>query len=180
MQKSTLYVIDLTKKFKAIRETSKANLNEKASRSAYSKKDFFNYEVKVFDSFDDAIEFLAKFKDVERRLPKLTNATTKAKASMLLKRRYLVLTALGLKTQTTRSSERVNELMAKVKLGETFRFYDQTCYLDVTLTKRVSRDFGDVVTYHFTPVLNEATFETCLSNQTQSSKNTSQANEYST
>lgn len=94
------------------------------------------YDFRTFDSETEAQKFIESYQRVAKTLTPLTRCDSGFKASILYKKRYMILTLMGLKHHTERFSDYTIEQMKKVKIGETFRLYDQTNFILVKLVKR--------------------------------------------
>jgi hypothetical protein len=96
-------------------------------------QDLDDYDFKVFTSLESANEFLESFKS---HYSKLKDHITVKGPCLIYKRRYLVLTSMGLKLQTFRSYKK------QWTPGTVINLYDQTYFLPVKLTSIDSCEEG--------------------------------------
>lgn len=142
-----MFFIDFRKSKLEIKETTQQKI-DKIIESTNAPSDLFlKYEIRIFKNRMDAEIFLQKYRNAECKLQKLKDAKNKQKTAILYKKRYLVFTMIGEKNFTERISEYTIENMSKVKIGEKFRLYDQTNFLDVVLTGR--KNSRGIMRYEF-------------------------------
>lgn len=144
------YCIDLKKNPIKTFIAYKSQLEKSADDQGMKLKDMLNathYDVKIFENQKDCEEYSEKYINAMKSLEKYKTKNPNIKTSLLYKKRYLVQTLLGEKLQTFRTSERVIDMMSKIKIGDKFNLYDQTHFLTVKLTKRTV--LKDAVKYEF-------------------------------
>lgn len=106
--------------------------------------DLIDHDWKVFKTETDANKFVTQYNQTLKRLNKLkTSVNLKGLPCLLYKRRYLVLSALGLKLVTKRDYLKKNLLP-----GDLFYFHDQTYYLICEL-KKITKNKEGLYEYEF-------------------------------
>ena len=92
-----------------------------------------SYDCRIFDSEKKADAFLKKYKKILKSLSNRRLCKSRDLPAILYKRRYMVLSLMGLKPQTYRS------YLKQWKVGQLFNLHDQTFFLTVRL-KSLSYD----------------------------------------
>lgn len=123
------YCVDLAAK-KPIVESLHFDEWEETLRSEglESFKDLETHDFKVFDDLIKAQHFLYNYLDTLEELEELTHEKRLSK-KLLLKRRWLVTSIMGVKNYTMRTHNRPN-----IKKGDVIQFYDQTYFLNALIT----------------------------------------------
>ena len=124
------YVVDTTKKtleteiydLKTIRKDLKALRLKSVS-------DLIDYNWQIFSTEEEAELFISKYNKVLKNLHNDFICESRQLPNLLYKRKYLVLTLLGVKSHTVRSYRK------DWQPGQKFNLYDQTYFLTVTLKK---------------------------------------------
>lgn len=98
------------------------------------------WDRRIFRTEEDADSFLTAYKDALKHLPRGNKRPELP--CMLLKKRYLTLAVMGLKTYTTRSYKK------DWKAGQVFQFHDQEHFLPVKLTDVIALTNGEF-RYHY-------------------------------
>ena len=91
--------------------------------------DLTTYDRRVFNSIPEASQFLEKYEEVENSLTSRKLKRDPSLPNLLYKRRYMILTIMGLKLETSRHFNK------KWKPGQLIQLYDQTYFLTVRLKK---------------------------------------------
>lgn len=89
--------------------------------------DLNDYDWRIFDSEKKAESFLKKYKKIKAGLSNHKICKSRELPAILYKRRYMVLTLMGLKPQTYRNYSK------PWKVGQLFNLHDQTFFLTVRL-----------------------------------------------
>ena len=104
--------------------------------------DLSDNDRKYFRTEKEAEEFLSRYLKVLDSLDNARLCKDRSLPNMLYKRRYLVLSLLGLKSHTKRKYDK------KWKAGQLFNLYDQTYFLTVKL-KNVFKNTEGLYQYDF-------------------------------
>ena len=134
-----MYFVDLEQQFK----------NLSVDRLPESARAFYLANKKMIDSYGGydelhftdeakAHEFLDQYKKAYKSLSKKKSNVPK----MLYKRRYMVLSKMGIKRSTVRDYNK------NWKVGQVFELYDQTYFLQVKLTS-MKKNKDKTFTYYF-------------------------------
>ena len=141
--KCVAYVVDLEARKPQVMEYSGSVLAEDMEFfQARRPTDLTTPDWRVFETEAAADEFLRSYQHVNSRLAYYFQKESGDHPCMPLRRRYLILAALGLKTMTERSYNR------GWKRGQRFTFHDQTYFLDCILT-RMERTSDGNYRYHY-------------------------------
>jgi hypothetical protein len=138
-----VFTVELAKKVPVIYEWPADKTWENVKELGLkSPKDLETYDSRVFETEKEAEAFLERYLKILKALDNKKICKSRDLQTILYKRRYMVLSLMGEKMQTQRSSPRVAKMMSKVKVGEMFNLNDQTFFLTVVLTKvtKVSKD----------------------------------------
>lgn len=131
------FCIDLDSKNPEVLEFSGPELEEDMRYyNASSPLDLTDPDRRVFLTEEDAEKFLDTYTRALRTLSNERICVSRELPGMLYKRRYIVLSLLGLKTKTVRHYRR------DWKPGQLFNLHDQTFFLTVELTELVEREDG--------------------------------------
>ena len=127
------YYVELARPKLAVYEFEPDNLNELLDVDGLSHPmELNNYDTRVFNSESDAEKFLKRYEFTLKGLNNATICRSRKLPAILYKRRYIVLSLMGLKMQTFRHYRK------NWKVGDCFNLHDQTYFLTVRLTKPIS------------------------------------------
>lgn len=103
----------------------KKHMKEEGVRNPLDLED---YDCRVFDSEKKAEVFLKQYKEILNSLTNKRLCKSRDLPAILYKRRYMVLSLMGLKPQTYRGYKK------NWKTGQLFNLHDQTFFLTVRLS----------------------------------------------
>lgn len=109
---------------------------EMVNEGVKTPRDLETYNLRVFDSKAKADSFLRKYKKILNRLSNRRICKSRELPAMLYKRRFMVLSLMGLKGQTYRDYGK------DWKRGQLFNLHDQVFFLTVKL-KSITYDSSD-------------------------------------
>lgn len=128
--KKTYYFVDLDVPDKSLRVDEYDLSFLKRDLKAFGRKnimDLNDYDWRIFNSETKAKSFLEKYKKIKAGLNNRKICKGRDLPAILYKRRYMVLTLMGMKAQTYRSYSK------PWKTGQLFNLHDQTFFLTVKL-----------------------------------------------
>jgi hypothetical protein len=129
-KKKAYYFVDLDVPDKSLRVDEYDLAFLKRDLKEWGRKnvmDLNDYDWRIFDSEAKAETFLKKYKAIKKGLSNRKICKSRELPAILYKRRYMVLTLMGLKPQTYRDYSK------PWKKGQLFNLHDQVLFLTVKL-----------------------------------------------